>query len=230
VFYDGTALYTDQGGGGLTDFPIGGVVMVPGINPPGGFLRLNGGTVSRVTYAGLWGFAQVSGNIAAAGGWTEGKFGPGDGSTTFQLPDLRGNFLRAWDNARTLDNGRLIGSSQADGIETHSHAVDVALGGSHSHTFSDTSSSAGSHSHTLAGRLPLASNVPAGSFGFGAASGGGAYDDTPTISAGGAHTHAIGGTTSVIGTHDHAVTVGANPGATNETRPMNIALLACIKY
>jgi microcystin-dependent protein len=227
VFFDGTSLFTDQGGGGLTDFPIGGVVMVPGINPPGGFLRLNGGLISRVTYAGLWGFAQLSSNISTTdAAWTEGKFSPGDGSTTFRLPDLRGNFMRAWDNSRNLDPSRVIGSSQADGIETHAHTVDVTPGGAHAHSFTNGyTDSAGSHFHNVDQRN---SNVGAGVIPVATS-----YDvnqiSMPTNYAG-AHTHVPHGTISTSATHDHAVTVGNNPGAANETRPKNIALLACIKY
>jgi len=46
----------------------------------------------------------------------------------------------------------------------------------------------------------------------------------------GAHSHTVTGTISTSTTHDHAVTVGNNPSAAPETRPKNIALLACIKY
>ena len=226
VFFDGTALYTDQGGGGLTDFPIGGVVMVPGINPPPGFLRLNGGSLPRVTYAGLWGFAQVSGNLAATqAAWTEGKFGPGDGTSTFVLPDLRGNFLRAWDNARNFDPSRVIGSSQADGIETHSHTVDVTPNGAHNHAFqSGVTNETGSHFHTVPssvgvemGPYRVVNNLNTNQV------------NVPTAYAG-LHSHTVTGTISNASTHDHAVTVGNNPSAAPETRPKNIALLACIKY
>jgi microcystin-dependent protein len=59
--------------------------------PPTGWLPCNGGAVSRTTYASL--FASI--------GTT---FGVGDGSTTFNLPDLRGEFVRGWDNGRGVDN------------------------------------------------------------------------------------------------------------------------------
>jgi hypothetical protein len=68
-----------------------------GQTPPAGTLAANGAAVSRVAYAAL--FAVI--------GTT---YGAGDGVNTFNLPDDRGNFSRAWDNGRGIDPG---GSSAA---------------------------------------------------------------------------------------------------------------------
>lgn len=68
---------------------------------PAGWLKANGATVSRTTYAAL--FSKI--------GTT---FGTGDGSTTFNLPDLRGEFLRGWDDGRGIDASRVFGSAQLD--------------------------------------------------------------------------------------------------------------------
>ncbi|WP_287956581.1 phage tail protein, partial [Snodgrassella sp.] len=54
---------------------------------PTGWLKANGAAVSRTTYANL--FAAIG-----------TKFGAGDGKTTFNLPDLRGEFIRAYDDGR----------------------------------------------------------------------------------------------------------------------------------
>ncbi|WP_414500070.1 phage tail protein [Zymobacter sp. IVIA_12111.31 C1] len=80
--------------------PAGTVIHVAMSNAPEGYLAANGSAVSRQTYARLF----------AAIGTT---FGGGDGSTTFNLPDLRGEFIRGWDNGRGVDSGRQIGSWQA---------------------------------------------------------------------------------------------------------------------
>jgi microcystin-dependent protein len=70
---------------------------------PDGWLEANGSAVSRRDYPGLFEVITT-------------RYGSGDGSTTFNLPDLRGQFLRGWDNARGVDSGRSEGSSQGDAI------------------------------------------------------------------------------------------------------------------
>ena len=125
--------------------------------PPTGFLKANGALVSRATYASLF----------SAIGTT---FGVGDGSTTFGLPELRGEFVRGWDDARGVDSGRGFGSAQAQDVQPHTHTVPVI-----------TSNSSG-----------------AGDIG---------------ITAAGANTTRTTGSSG-----------------TTETRPRNVALLACIKF
>lgn len=66
---------------------------------PAGYLAANGDEVSRETYAALF---AVIGTI----------FGAGDGETTFNLPDIRGEFIRGWDESNTVDPGRTFGSKQ----------------------------------------------------------------------------------------------------------------------
>lgn len=70
---------------------------------PTGWLKANGAAVSRTTYAALF----------AAIGTT---YGAGDGFNTFNLPDLRGEFVRGWDDGRGVDPGRNFGSRQTDAI------------------------------------------------------------------------------------------------------------------
>jgi phage-related tail fiber protein len=70
---------------------------------PTGYVKANGAAISRSTYSTLF----------AAIGTT---FGTGDGSTTFNVPDMRGEFPRGWDDGRGVDSGRAFGSAQAGGI------------------------------------------------------------------------------------------------------------------
>lgn len=77
-----------------------------------GWLTANGAAVSRTTYAALF----------AAIGTT---YGSGDGSTTFNLPDLRGEFLRGLDDGRGVDSGRALGSAQAQMVQRHKHVQSV---------------------------------------------------------------------------------------------------------
>jgi len=90
--------------------PVGSVTMYAANTAPTGWLECSGAAVSRTTYAGL--FAAI-GTV----------FGSGDGSTTFNVPDMRGEFARGWDNSRGIDPARAFGSAQADELEAHTHTV-----------------------------------------------------------------------------------------------------------
>ncbi|UTG72278.1 phage tail protein [Neisseria subflava] len=83
--------------------PSGEVAYFAGRNAPAGWLKANGAAVSRTTYADL--FAAIGTN-----------YGAGDGRTTFNLPDLRGEFIRSWDDGRGIDSGRVFGGAQSDAI------------------------------------------------------------------------------------------------------------------
>jgi microcystin-dependent protein len=50
-------------------------------------------------------------------------FGIGNGSTTFTLPDLRGEFIRGWSNNRSVNPNRVFGSFQSDEILSHRHTI-----------------------------------------------------------------------------------------------------------
>jgi len=104
--------------------PAGMVAAFPGTVAPSGWLKLNNALISRTLYSRLWTYAQGSGNLAASEGTKQaGQFGPGDGSTTFSLPDLRAEFVRGWDDGRGVDSGRGIGTWAAGSIEAHNHSI-----------------------------------------------------------------------------------------------------------
>lgn len=88
--------------------PSGAVMPFARNTAPSGWLKCDGSLVSRTTYAALF----------TAIGTT---FGAGDGSTTFALPDLRGEFVRGWDDGRGVDSGRSHGSPQLDAFQGHWH-------------------------------------------------------------------------------------------------------------
>lgn len=114
----GVCLSTATGGGAIDPAPIGSIVSYAGATAPSGYLICNGALVSRTTYADLF----------AAIGTT---YGAGDGSTTFKLPDLRGEFIRGLDNGRGVDSGRALGSWQVDLFKSHTHTITnvIMLGG-----------------------------------------------------------------------------------------------------
>ena len=168
---------------------------------PSGWLSANGAAVSRTTYADL--FAAIS-----------TMYGVGDGSTTFNMPDYRGEFLRGIDNGAGRDpdsasrtnrgdgtTGDNIGTKQTEQTLSHLHAVDPP---------STSSNTTGAHTHTY-------------TFWDG---GGGTAADTNQYSSGNANT-------SSNGDHSHTVDIASfDSGSTggNETRPRNVNVLYCVKY
>ena len=152
--------------------PPGTVIYIPRTSPPLGYLKANGALISRSTYWRLWAEAQVSGALVAEASWSanNGCYPTGNGTSTFRLPDLRGEFFRSLDDGRGIDD-RTIGSWQADLFKAHAHT--------------------------------LLTNTTADD--------GGGY--------------VTGGDTGSSDTSRSTSTVGGT-----ETRPRNVALLACIKY
>ena len=114
--YDGKRLLNADDLSGMV--PSGAVLYFAGQTAPAGWLKANGAAVSRTTYAALF----------AAIGTT---YGAGDGSTTFNLPDLRGEFMRGWDDGRGIDHGRVLGSAQGDAIRNITGSLDVGTNSGH---------------------------------------------------------------------------------------------------
>ena len=102
---DGVTAGGKSVGGGIDS---GGVIAVGTGTVPDGYLECDGSAISRTTYSDLFAIIGTS-------------FGVGDGSTTFTLPDLRGEFIRGWDNSRGIDVARTLGSFQLDEFKSHSH-------------------------------------------------------------------------------------------------------------
>lgn len=128
---------------------------------------------------------------------------------SFFLPDLRGMFPRFWDDGRGNDAGRTIGSNQGDQLAAHAHGGRTSEAGDHAH---DSSFGEG-NKHTAAAPYGMSPHRP-GNRNAGS-SGGIDYDN-------------YAWQTSTDGRHAHDFTTGVSGG--NETRPKNVALLACIKY
>lgn len=141
--------------------PSGAVQFFAMETAPIGWLKANGAAISRITYANLY---------AAIGT----RFGAGDGKTTFNLPDLRGEFLRSFDDGRGVDIDRTLGDYQDDSLKSHNHCLS---------TFKPVNASI---------FKPITTGAELSSVGVG--------DDVITSDTG-----------------------------ESETRPRNIALLACIK-
>jgi len=154
--------------------PSGAIFYFAASTAPTGYLKANGdiipngsGTVQGVT-------ADFSALYAVIGS-TYGSAG--------QLPDLRGEFIRGWDDSRGVDSGRSFGSSQDHQLQNHSHTQTYAV---HPSATGAEQEQAGSpDSRTNFGATKQTSD---------------------------------GSTAGDVGSFG------------SETRPRNVALLACIKY
>jgi microcystin-dependent protein len=105
-----------------TAAPPGAVIAFAGTSAPTGWLVCDGTAISRTTYAALF----------AAIGTT---WGSGDGSTTFNKPELRGAFLRgAGTSVLDPSSPRAVGSFQAEAYLNHSHGVTDP---GHTHTYNN---------------------------------------------------------------------------------------------
>lgn len=136
--------------------PAGTVMHFARNTAPPGYLKCNGAAVSRTAYAALF----------AAIGTT---FGAGDGFTTFNVPDLRGEFIRGWDDGRGVDGNRPFGSGQEMQLQSHNHSGGIGDGGAHSHTGSTTG--AGAHNHSASMGSAGNHTHPNGDYGNGSGTG-----------------------------------------------------------
>jgi len=104
----------------INSVPTGSIFALSTINIPDGYLECDGSEINRTTYNNLFGI--ISSN-----------FGSGDGSTTFNLPDLRGEFIRGFDNGRGVDSGRSFASYQGAEVQSHNHSITLSMrtGGVH---------------------------------------------------------------------------------------------------
>lgn len=150
------------------------------IAPPAGWLTLDGGAYSR-TAAGtseLW--------AAAAG---SPAFGPGDGLTTFTVPNMRGRFPIGLDPAVPAidalgEAGGALGHTHGTQAHTHSGPSHVHGGPSHSHD-------PGNHTHAMAGNVRTFGAGSDNHTHFGVVPGGGS-----TAGVNDDHTHDLGGITT----------------------------------
>mgnify|MGYP003144377956 CR=1 FL=1 len=173
--------------------PTGAVFCMAVATVPSSYLECNGAAVSRNTYAAL--FAVIG-----------TQYGAGNGSTTFNLPDLRGEFVRGFDNGKGTDSGRSIASSQSDQNKEHDHAATSSFSGvDHDHQYNI------SHVTTAAVQLRTS----------------GTADNRLSLIDTANHGNLHGTTADQSATGTVSTTV-ANDGGT-EVRPRNIAMMYVIK-
>ena len=96
--------------------PPGTILVFGGANPPPGFLLADGSEVNRATYPEL--FAAIG-----------TAWGAGDFSTTFNLPDLRGRFIRGVNGTASDDGGATLRDPDATTRGDGSAQGGTGLGG-----------------------------------------------------------------------------------------------------
>ena len=107
--------------------PTGSVHIMATTTAPSGYLKCNGAAVSRTTYADLFAIIGTT-------------WGEGDGSSTFNVPDLRGEFVRGWADNSSVDSGRSFASSQSSANLQHNHtatATSTVTDPGHNHVYID---------------------------------------------------------------------------------------------
>ena len=187
--YDGSS----SGSGTAVDTAIGMVAPFAMDSVPEGWLHCDGSAVSRDTYSLL--YSKVG-----------DTYGAGDGSTTFNLPDLQDEFIRG--SSDTL----AVGNKQDDEFKAHSHTLTGTAAAS---AVTGATTEAGNHNHTWGNNAFNQTGAGAGLPGFGNSADGTSWA--------GLHTHAISGTAAAS-----AITGTANVVGGSETRPRNVAMLYCI--
>ena len=202
-----------QGGGA----PVGQIVAWSGSGGslPSGYFLCDGSAISRSTYAAL--FAIV--------GTTHGS---GNGSSTFNIPDLRDRFIVGASNSTGdtsypgVSPGATGGSANAT-LVSHSHTIN-----NHTHSFSATTNNPGDHDHRVDVLAEFASThgVWQTGGGYRQVHTGGTHRKPLTSDAGG-HTHSISGTT---GNPSNTGTNSQGSSSTNANLPPYYALAYIIQY
>ena len=164
----GTLSFTEVGAA----IPAGSVMPYAGSTAPSGWLLSYGQAVSRTTYSAL--FTAIS-----------TTYGAGDGSTTFNVPDLRGRLVAGQDDMGGVSANRLTGLSGGVNGDTLG-----ASGGAETHTLTTAELAAHTHgdgSFAVAGGSGAGSYVanvagPSGGGSSGYLGGGGGATSAKTVS------------------------------------------------
>lgn len=104
--------------------PVGEIIIWPASTAPNGFVECDGSSLLRTEYADLFAVIGIT-------------YGNAD-STHFNVPDMRGYFVRGWDNSAGNDpdsssrtdrgdgtTGDYVGTKQSDEFEAHTHTIDL---------------------------------------------------------------------------------------------------------
>lgn len=195
--------------------PIGAIIAFPSENIPDGFLPCEGQELSRRQFPEL---SELLGNTF------------GGSASTFNLPDLQGQFIRGLDREGNLDldeegNIRKIGSIQDDSLQGHQHDGYINSNGGHDHkVYVDSKNPISYGTNTFSSDNTSYLRIPKTPSSYESNKNSSAYDFSDSVE------------TTYCGSHSHSFAI---KGAINdtygkvriasETRPTNVALIFCIK-
>lgn len=166
--------------------PPGAVMPYGGSSAPADWLLCDGTAVSRTTYASLYAIVGTT-------------YGAGDGSTTFNLPDLRGRMAvgkGTHADVSTLGANEGVAVASRRPKHTHGYSLGTDNVGSHNHG-SGSGSSDGDHSHSGSGTTGTVVTSTTGGVGTTSSSG---------VSTDSAGSHSHGASINGVGGHSHSVT------------------------
>jgi len=204
--------------------PVGIVRMYSSASAPTNYLICNGQAVSRTTYSAL--FAVIG-----------TKYGSGDGSTTFNLPNLSDYAFPYGSIANTsLPTTANIGGTTFDSSHTHnttlnfsvdsgsfSHAHNISGNESvaHTHNFGNSSANAGGHSHLgQSTSVQHAHNISLTNTSGSGNTGGASGNHTHNINnASASHNHSV----NSASTHTHG---SSNDGGNHSSHNYSVTLAA----
>lgn len=182
-----------------------------------GWVKANGAAISRTAYARLFAYYSTA-------------YGTGDGSTTFNVPDYRGEFPRFFDDGRGIDSGRAIAVMQTGGIAAHAHTL-TDPGHAHgvydpAHAHGAYTDAQGNHQHGVGWKGSSGANAGYMDTGAGSSSGYAVTD------AAGTHSHNVGVYAAATGISIYSAGTGMSVQNTGiaENRPRNVACAAFIRY
>jgi microcystin-dependent protein len=217
-------------------------------SPPSGSIACFAGTIIPAGWILCDGFAYGRTNIDPSPQPTlfsiiGTTYGSGDGLTTFNIPDLRGVFVRGLDSGRGIDPFRANGSQQGHSFQSHNHGGASGTESSHTHGITATTGNeSNTHTHQWIRDLIGTTSFLSSDSPYVAKNGNPAFSESfllqyelkgsstlPTLgltsNPSSSHIHSLSGTTSSGTSHDHTI----NSHGTTETRPINFALNWIIK-
>jgi len=191
--------------------PTGSVHIMASTVAPSGYLKCNGAAISRTTYAALFAIVGTA-------------HGNGDGSSTFNVPDLRGEFVRGWDDSRGVDSDRNFGTSQSSNNKQHNHAASATSSVTDPGHFHYIAANQQQHSNSERLINKAGQDVRFSADGF-------VGNDSRQDYVGGAITSSADTGRSEVKTTGTSVgtSVTINNDGGNESRPRNIAMMYVIK-